>query len=84
MTNDMEWNSKEDMFIEPCSCRSECGNHILFMKGKLTHFKDIKDEQFISTATLSLGEMIDLYKNLQESIDVEMNRRELEEQLRDS
>ena len=78
---DQGYNHKEDMFIEPCACRYECGNHILFMKGHLTHFKGVKDDQFISTATLSVADMIDLYRNLQESIDIEIKRDDLEEQV---
>ena len=37
MTEETDWDYKENMFIKPCACRNECGNHILFMKGGMTH-----------------------------------------------
>ena len=82
MTEETDWDYKQDMFIKPCACRNECGNHILFMKGRMTHFKGIKDQQFISTATLSVIDMIDLFRNLQESIDIDIERERLEERFK--
>ena len=52
------------------------------MKGGMTHFKGIKDQQFISTATLSVIDMIDLHRNLVESIDIELERERLEERVK--
>ncbi len=81
MTKDKEWDHKENLYIEPCACNYNCGQYILFMKGDRTHFRNAPENEFISTASLSVGDMFDLHENLSEKLDIECQRMDLEELL---
>ena len=78
MTNEPEWDYKEDMYLSPCCNRKECNKYILNMKVRLTYYKGVEDHnQYIPTASLDVGEMIDLYTNLVDVIDIELERERL-------
>jgi len=77
MTNDLDWDHEMDMYLSPCCNRHECNKYILRMKGRLTYFKGVDHDQFISTASLDVWEMIDLLSNLQDVIDIELERDRL-------
>ena len=78
MTKDDDWDYKENFCIEPCPCNHECGTYILLMKGKKTHFRNAPENEFIDTATLSVGDMFDLHRCLSEQLDIECDRMDLE------
>ena len=79
MTEQDDWNYKESLLIEPCCCRYECGNYVLSVKGRMTHFKGFPPDEFIECITLSLSDMFDLDRQLSEILDVECQRMELED-----
>ena len=79
MTKQDDWDYKESVLLEPCSCRHECGNYILSVKGRMTHFKNVPPDEFIDTLSLSVSDMFDLHIQLSERLDVECQRMDLED-----
>ena len=79
MTELYDWDYKESVLLEPCSCRHECGNYILSVKGRMTHFKNVPPDEFIDTLSLSVSDMFDLHRQLSERLDVECQRMDLED-----
>ena len=79
MTKQDDWNYKESVLIEPCCCRYECGNYVLSVKGRMTHFKGVPPDEFIDSITFSISDMFDLHRQLVEILDVECQRMDLEQ-----
>ena len=79
MTEKYDWDYKESLLIEPCSCNYKCGNYILSVKGRMTHFKNVPPDEFIDCISLSVSDMFDLDRQLSEILDIECQRIELEQ-----
>ena len=66
--------------IDPCCNRHKCGTYILSMKRFLTPFKsdEIPPSKLITIANLSVLEMHELRDQLDEVLEIEYKRMELE------
>ena len=88
-----EWTEKEHLeyeeylkevkgyfSIDPCCNRHKCGTYILSMKRFLTPFKsdEIPPSKLITIANLSVLEMHELRDQLDEVLEIEYKRMELE------
>ena len=67
-----DWDYKENLFLAPCSSHNKCGNYILYVKGERTHFKNVPQDKFINTASLSVDNLFDLYRSISEILDVHL------------
>ena len=71
-----DWDYKENLYLEPCACNHECGNHILCIKGHKTHVK-CHPHEFVDIASLDIDDLYDLYWNIAEKLDIEHSRVDL-------
>ena len=76
---DYDWDFKESVLIEPCACSYECGNYVLSVKGRMSHFKNVPPDELIDSVSLSVSDMFDLHRQLSERLDVECQRMDLED-----
>ena len=76
-----DYDYKENLYLEPCACNYECGNHILVLKGHKTHVKCHPDK-FVDIASLSIDDLYDLYWNVVEKLDIEWSRVDLDKQFK--
>ena len=76
-----DWDYKENLYLEPCECNHECGNHILNIKGEMAHVK-CNPNEFVDIASLSIDDLYDLYWNVVEKLDIEWSRIDLDKQFK--
>ena len=89
MTNDQtkrdiwlpDYDYKENLYLEPCVCNHECGNHILFIKGHKTHVH-CKPNEFVDVASLDIDDLHDFYWSVVEKLDIEWSRVDLIQQFK--
>ena len=72
------WNFKENLRIEPCAS-PDCDHYILYVKGSKAHVENAPSEELINLATFNLGDIYDLYANVDEILELESKRIQLEE-----
>tara|TARA_Y100001973_G_scaffold44044_1_gene65596 strand:+ start:767 stop:1060 length:294 start_codon:yes stop_codon:yes gene_type:complete len=79
-----DWDYKQNLYFEPCASY-DCEGYILLMRGHLTYFKGANEpeyfDKFIPTASISVGDMYDLFANVCEKLDIESARSDLQKQL---
>ena len=73
-----DWDFRENISIQPCICKADCGNYVLSIKGHKAHVFDAPKKEMINIATLDIDDLYDLFANVDFALSVESKRDELE------
>ena len=69
-----DWNYKENLYLERCSCTETCQNYFLYVDG--FRHNQLTDD-FRRVACFSIDDLYDLYWNVAEKLDIEHSRVDL-------